>query len=134
MHQAKNSMNMVDWKHSNFFLLDWITGLISRRPSSWNRVQHYGRIEREDGSISFDFIMFLRLLYVWSDDHRESFIVLNSARQDYARGISVHHSWRCSSCSSEASPPHEVLTWPVTGSQRCSCYNSQHGTQRKQQS
>ena len=50
---GKNSMNMVDWKYRSFFSLDWITGLISRRPSSWNRVQHYGRIERGDGSISF---------------------------------------------------------------------------------
>ena len=41
-------MNMVGWKHRSFFSLDWITGLISRRPSSWNRVQHHGRIERGD--------------------------------------------------------------------------------------
>ena len=47
------SVNMVDWKYSSFFSLDWITGLISRRPSSWNRVQDYGRIERFGGSISF---------------------------------------------------------------------------------
>ena len=44
---------MVDWKYSSIFPLDWITGLISRRPSSWDRVQHYGRIERGGGSISF---------------------------------------------------------------------------------
>ena len=50
---GKQSVNMVDWKSSVLFPLIWITGLISRRPSSWNRVQHYGRIERGDGSISF---------------------------------------------------------------------------------
>ena len=52
---GKNSMNMVpvDWKYNSFFSLDWITGLISWRPSSWNRVQHYGRTERFGGGISF---------------------------------------------------------------------------------
>ena len=52
---GKKSVNMVDWKYSSFSPLDLVTGLISRRPSScqWNRVQHYGRIERFGGSISF---------------------------------------------------------------------------------
>ena len=50
---GKNSVNMVDWKYSSFFPLDWITGLISRRPSSWKGVFDYGRIERGHGSISF---------------------------------------------------------------------------------
>ena len=45
---GKHSANMVDWKYSSFFPLDWVTELISRRPSSWNRVQRYGQIERFD--------------------------------------------------------------------------------------
>ena len=46
---------MVDWLTGStvvFLPLDWITGLISRRPSSWKGVQDYGRIERGHGSIS----------------------------------------------------------------------------------
>ena len=55
---SKSTSHPQIMKCSSFFPLGWITGLISRRPifldhGSWNRVQHYGRIERGDGSNSF---------------------------------------------------------------------------------
>ena len=50
---GKHSVNMVDWKYSVFCLVRLDHRAISRRPSSCNRVQDYGRIEQGHGSVSF---------------------------------------------------------------------------------
>ena len=48
-NQAKDSVNMLDWKYGSFFSFAWIPGLISRRPSSWNRVGYFCRSGRFNG-------------------------------------------------------------------------------------
>ena len=67
------------------FFVAWIPGLISRRPSSWNRVEHFGRTGHVHcrGRGSSNYVM--HCIYKAPRNRLKRLLVLNCAANDRGR-------------------------------------------------